>query len=156
MPERDPLIEELPAMIHGDGERVLVVEDELATREVLADGLRSLNYRVQEAVDGREALSILEQDWTEIELVLSDLVMPDMGGKALLHALDKKGWPGQMILLSGHPLGNLQDEGIDSEGVAAVLTKPVHLGQLAQAVRQALRENSSREFDTIDAKPAGD
>lgn len=69
----------------------------------------------------------------EPALILTDLVMPEMGGKALLHALAERGWPGLLIVLSGHPLGSREEEGIDAERVAAVLTKPV---------RGALREDS--------------
>jgi CheY-like chemotaxis protein len=47
-----------------------------------------------------------------------------------------------LVVLSGHPLGSRDEEGIDSEKVAAVLTKPVRLEQLAEAVNQALEKGS--------------
>jgi PAS domain S-box-containing protein len=126
-------------LARGNGEHLLVVEDDPATLEVLVDGLKSLQYRVSHAENGRQALEIMDQKGQEIALILSDLVMPEMGGKALLHALARRGWAGPLIVLSGHPLGTSDSEGIDTDEIAAVLAKPVRLEQLASAVKKALK-----------------
>ena len=140
--DHSPSADEPRPMARGDGELVMVVEDEPATRRVLFEGLQSLNYRVREAVNGRQALEFLDQNGEEPALILTDLVMPEMGGKALLNALAERGWSGRMIVISGHPLGSREEEGIDAENVSAVLTKPVRLAQLAEAAHAALREYS--------------
>ena len=140
--DHGPRADEPRTMARGNGELVMVVEDEPATRRVLLEGLQSLNYRVREAVNGRQALEILDQVGEEPALILTDLVMPELGGKALLNALDERGWAGRMIVISGHPLGSREEEGIDAENVTAVLTKPVRLAQLAQAAHAALKEGS--------------
>lgn len=136
--EPSPMVTEDQGLCLGNGELVLIVEDDPATREVLVDGLQSLQYRVLHADNGLQALGILDQNREEIALILSDLVMPVMGGKALINALDQRAWDRPLIILSGHPLGSREREGIDSSRVAAVLTKPVRLEQLARAVKQAL------------------
>jgi CheY-like chemotaxis protein len=69
---------------------VLVVEDEAAVRRALAVTLRSLNLRVLEAVSGEEALEMLERH--EVALVLSDVVMPRIGGIALFQTLRERVW----------------------------------------------------------------
>jgi CheY-like chemotaxis protein len=88
----------------GRGQLVLVVEDHLPTRQALISSLAFLNYEVVEASNGREALAILSSKVHDIALVLSDVVMPQMGGVALLHAMrqQKLGLP--IVLLTGHPL----------------------------------------------------
>ena len=69
---------------------MLVVEDDQATRQAVRDTLESLDYRVLEAADGKEALAVYEQHDREIALVLSDLVMPGMGGGPLLQNLRRR------------------------------------------------------------------
>jgi hypothetical protein len=88
--DRSKAAKETLAVAQGNGELVLVVEDDHATREVLVDGLESLNYRVREAVNGRQALDIIERNGEEASLILSDMVMPEMGGRALLNALAER------------------------------------------------------------------
>jgi CheY-like chemotaxis protein len=72
-----------------------------------------------------------------IALVLTDMVMPEMGGAMLLQILRGKGWTGPAIMLSGHPLGD-QMEDLRSQGVVDCLQKPVSLHQLAEALTRAL------------------
>jgi hypothetical protein len=89
---------ETATLRHGQGETILVVEDNPVVRKALVEGLTSLNYRVVEARDGQEALALLTPpagepagDESGIALILSDLVMPRLGGQALLLALRQRG-----------------------------------------------------------------
>jgi two-component system cell cycle sensor histidine kinase/response regulator CckA len=133
---KDPL--SLPL---GNGETILVVEDNSMLKRVLAMSLEDLNYRVLAAGDGSEALELLEQH-DEIALVLSDVVMPKMGGIPLLNAMKKRDLHMAMILLTGHPLEEELDE-LQAHGTASLpvnwLPKPVQLEQLADAVNRALK-----------------
>jgi len=95
---------ETRAVVQGQGETILVVEDNADLRKALAGSVASLNYRVLAAADGREALEILEQHAGEVSLVLSDLVMPEMGGQALFHAMRQRGLTQPVVMLSGHPM----------------------------------------------------
>jgi CheY-like chemotaxis protein len=108
--------------------------------------LRELNYQAVTAVDGREALAVLARHRdtpTEpaIDLVLSDVVMPGMGGEALLHALHAQGYDVPVVLMSGHPLQNMRDGLEQSDGAALLagwLSKPPTLERLARTIAGAL------------------
>ena len=128
-----------PSLVQGAGQSLLVVEDDASTREALVETLRSLNYRVHSAKNGIEALATLEASGDMIALVLSDAVMPRMGGVALLRAM-KPDYPHiRFILLTGHPLGeelaNLREHGMD-----AWLLKPIDLARLSHAIAELLRD----------------
>jgi two-component system cell cycle sensor histidine kinase/response regulator CckA len=123
----------------GQGETVLVVEDEMVVREALKESLKSLNYQVLEAANAKEALAILEAHDDEVVLVLSDVVMPEMGGIALFHALRREGLTVPMVLLTGHPMEKELND-LTAQGLRAWLPKPPSLEQLAQAITKALSE----------------
>jgi PAS domain S-box-containing protein len=129
-------VEESEDMIQGGGETVLLVEDNQDTREALVAGLKQLNYRVLVAKNGREALSLFAQHESEIALVLSDLVMPVMGGKALAYALRERGIDAPVVILSGNLLEDEEDE-LRAAGVCDWLNKPPTLQQLAGVLATA-------------------
>jgi CheY-like chemotaxis protein len=123
-----------------------VVEDDDAARAALVDGLELLNYRVVETTNGQEALSILEQYADQppadpkhkIALVLSDVVMPGMGGRALFQALKERNLATKVVLLTGHPLDEGELEGLRSQGLRGWLLKPLSIERLSQVVAEAL------------------
>jgi CheY-like chemotaxis protein len=82
---------EAQAFVRGHGETILVVEDEPTTRQALMEGLTLLNYTVICTSDGTQALDHLQRHPGSVDLVLSDVVMPEMGGIALLRALRSAG-----------------------------------------------------------------
>lgn len=87
----------------GAGETVLLVEDSDLTRTALLDILQALNYQVITAVNGVEAKAILAQN-SAIDLVISDVVMPEMGGVALANWL-KEHYPGiKLLLMTGYAM----------------------------------------------------
>jgi CheY-like chemotaxis protein len=130
-------LEELPALPTGQGETILVVEDDATVRKALMESLELLNYRVLEAVNGQEALAVLKQHGDGIDLLLSDVVMPGMGGKALLHALRESALAIPVVLLTGHPLEK-EMEKLRAQGMADWLPKPPELEKLAEVVARAL------------------
>jgi len=95
-----------------------------------------LNYRVLEARQGKEALVLYERHQQDIALVLSDWIMPEMGGRELVQALRARGLNGPVLIVSGHPpdplAGDLQAAGI------VWLQKPLSLERLACGVAEAL------------------
>jgi nitrogen-specific signal transduction histidine kinase/CheY-like chemotaxis protein len=121
----------------GHGQNILVVEDEEATRRSLVDGMTLLGYNVTWAVDGRQALNILEERAADIDLVLSDVVMPEMGGIPLLHAMREKGLSIPVIFLTGHPLQE-ELEKLQADSMLSWTMKPPSLKQLALLVARAL------------------
>lgn len=127
----------IPTTARGQGEVVLIVEDKAALREALKEILEMLDYKVLEAKNGLEALVLMASHGEQIALVLSDVIMPEMGGVALLKALRENRWQTPVILLTGHVLKEDYDE-LQAQGVTAWLTKPPSLDQLAQAIANAL------------------
>ncbi len=122
--------------VQGQGELVLVVEDDLTAREALADTLEVFNYRPLTAANGREALEIVERE-PGIALIISDVVMPVMGGVALFHALREMQFPAPMLLLTGHLMGG-ELEGLRELGLKGWVIKPPDLEQLTRMIAQAL------------------
>lgn len=133
----EPSLPDVVAMPQGRGQLVLVVEDEETLRAALAASLEQLNYRVLAAANGEQALAVREREGEEIALVLSDVVMPVMGGIALFHALKQRAWDIPMILMTGHAMGK-ELEALREQGLAAWLPKPPSLERLAQAIDSAL------------------
>jgi len=129
------------ASIQGQGEMVLVVEDNTALRKALTATLELLNYRVLQAANGHEALAVLEQHADEIALVLSDLVMPEMGGQALFHAMQQRSLGLPVVMLSGHPMEN-ELETLQAQGLAGWMLKPPSEEQLSQLLARVLNGES--------------
>ncbi len=134
----ETLARETKPLIQGQGETILVVEDAHPTRAAIVAGLEMLNYRVLAAANGREALSIFERHAEEIALVLSDRVMPEMGGIALLHTLREKGWTGKAIILTGHLVYEKEKWNPQPENEVGWLQKPVSLEELSETLARAL------------------
>jgi PAS domain S-box-containing protein len=141
-PSSDPATLGRPDLPQGTGETILVVEDNRATRNALVESLELLNYRVLQATQGREALDILADHADEIDLILSDVVMPEMGGIALLHDLQRRAYGIHVILLTGHPLQKELEELQEQGGLDLLrewIFKPPSLEQLAKALARAIQ-----------------
>jgi YesN/AraC family two-component response regulator len=89
------------------------------------------------AANGREALAILATRVDEVDLVLSDVVMPEMGGIALFHAIKEQYPTIPMVLLTGHPLSK-EMESLQTLGLAGWLPKPPDLTSLSNLLAKAL------------------
>jgi two-component system cell cycle sensor histidine kinase/response regulator CckA len=122
----------------GDGQTILVVEDEAITRAAVVDSLELLGYQVLEATNGREALAVIERHADQIALVLSDIVMPEMGGQALFYTLKQQHPNVKVMLLSGHPPEEDGLENLRAHGLKGWMPKPPNLEQLARAIAQVL------------------
>jgi PAS domain S-box-containing protein len=127
----------------GDGETILVVEDDEATRAAVSEILESLGYHVLTVADGQEALDTISKSGMNLDLVLSDLVMPNMGGRDLYYAVKQEFPHIKMILMTGYPLGGQTRELLDRERVAW-LQKPLTSELLAMAVRDMLAPDESK------------
>ena len=134
-PEPESIVEDsLPL---GHGETVLVVEDDAAVRMALVASLEQLEYQPVEAKNGREALAILQRRQQEFDLVLSDLIMPEMGGRALQQALRAKSVSIPIVFLSGHPM-DLEPLASEQDEFTSWLQKPVNLENLARLLARIL------------------
>ena len=125
-------------LARGHGEVILVVEDNATTRASLVDALRMLGYRTIEAGNGHQALALLtESDRPPVDLIVSDLVMPVAGGKALAESLRRNLISIPMIILSGHALTS-EITSLRTLGVRNWIQKPVDLTRLAEVVAETL------------------
>ncbi len=144
VPMKNEAVSTLP---QGKGEFILIVEDNPALRIALIDNLAALNYRPLGASNGREALALIEEQGIGgeegIALVLSDLVMPEMGGMALLYAIHDRAWPVGVILLTGHPL-NEDLTNLSFEELVGWQLKPIELSTLAEVIMQGLATSRER------------
>lgn len=123
-------------------ERVLIVEDEEPLRRVLTQALERLGYRVVAAANGREALRILEAH--PVDLVMTDLIMPEMGGRELLDEMRLLGFDDvPVIFMSGYQVTDVGG-GSRADGFHGFLEKPWTLEELAAGVRQALDRKSAK------------
>jgi signal transduction histidine kinase/CheY-like chemotaxis protein len=124
------------AAVRKGSETILVVEDEAAVRELGCEFLRSAGYKVLEASDGQEALEIAARVSGEIHVLLTDLVMPRMGGRELAAAL-KQTRPGTRVLfVSGY--AEYVPEGTAQAASDHTLLKPFSLETLTGKVREVL------------------
>ena len=120
---------------------ILLVEDEDAVRAFGSRALASRGYTVHEATSGVEALEVLEEYGSEIDLIVSDVVMPEMDGPTLFGEVQKS-HPGlKFIFVSGYAedafAKNLPEEDRDKFGF---LPKPFSLKQLVSTVKEMLEE----------------
>lgn len=125
----------------GAGETILLVEDDEATRVAVAEILQSLEYRVISAIGGKQALEIYDRDPGGIDLVLSDLVMPEMGGRVLFEVLTEKYKEVKVLLMTGYPLGADTRDLLDRRKVAW-LQKPFSSQSVARKVRDLLTQGT--------------
>ena len=138
---REPVPEPLqPAALEdlkGAGERILVVDDEAAQRDMLAVLLGRLGYRVTAAASGTEAVALVQE--TRFDLVILDMIMePGMGGRETYEAILRR-WPGQRAVIAS---GYAETEDIHRTlglGAREAVLKPYTLERLGQAIREALR-----------------
>jgi two-component system, cell cycle sensor histidine kinase and response regulator CckA len=122
----------------GNGELVLVVDDEESIREITRGTLEAFGYTVLTAADGTEALAIYADHKNAVAVVLTDMVMPFMDGPATIRALQRMNPKVKIIAASG--LGTVQraGEGV-LEGVSVFLTKPYTAEKLLKTLAQVLK-----------------
>jgi CheY-like chemotaxis protein len=121
----------------GGTETILLVEDEESVRQLVRDTLESRGYRVLEADSGEAGLAAAEHHKGKIDLVITDVVMPGLGGRELVKQL-LLARPGIKVLyLSGYTEDAIVSEGSLEQGTA-FLQKPFSLQSLSRKVREVL------------------
>jgi len=118
-------------------ERILLVEDEAGVRRSIQRILSIHGYTVLEARNGVEALRVLEEPDSRVDLVMTDLVMPEMGGRELVARLRSAGYTPRVLVMSGYDeQAVLRGEPLPA-GVH-FLEKPFTLEGILQAVRATI------------------
>lgn len=128
---------EVEPVTHKGNETLLLVEDDQDLRELMQDVLEEYGYTVISASNGEEALHLLERSDTTIELIVSDMMTPKLGGKDLYKHLKQSGFPTKFLFMSGYLADHLgQDFQLDTE--THFLQKPFDLEELTRKVRIVL------------------
>ncbi|HMV87517.1 MAG TPA: PAS domain S-box protein [Blastocatellia bacterium] len=124
----------------GKGELILVVDDEASIREMTCSALETFGYRVLSAGDGAEAVNLYAQQPNEVQLVLTDMMMPLMDGLSMIRTLLHLNPQIKVIVSSG-----LTEKTKAAEarrlGVERILAKPYNAQTLLKTVAQALDKN---------------
>jgi PAS domain S-box-containing protein len=123
----------------GNGELILVVDDEESIREITRGTLETFGYTVLTASDGTEALALYADKKNEIAVVLTDMVMPFMDGLATIRALQRMNSKVRIIAASGLGTGHRASEGT-LEGVSVFLNKPYTAEKLLKTLADVLRQ----------------
>jgi two-component system cell cycle sensor histidine kinase/response regulator CckA len=124
-------------------ETLLVVEDDAAVKRLTVTILRSRGYTVHEAVDGVQALElIMDEHGPRFDLIISDMIMPRMGGKELVESIRFRLPEVKVLFISGYTDDALADRGVLGPGIA-FLEKPFSQKQLSQRVREVLDKPSA-------------
>jgi len=116
----------------GTLETILLVEDEPTVRQLFAHALTRAGYAVYEARNGQEAIKLFDAHGDQIDLLLTDMRMPYMGGAELAHHLRGRRRTLKLLCISGYP-GNL-----DTDLSVDFLAKPFSRDDLLKKVREVL------------------
>ena len=129
-------VKEKRSDLTGQG-RILLVEDEDAVRAFVIRALSSRGYTVLEADSGESALELMEAQTEGFDLILSDVVMPEMDGPTLLRELRKRGVKTKVIFVSGYA-EDAFEKNLEGQTDFAFLPKPFSLKQLVEKVKEVM------------------
>lgn len=121
----------------GGGETILLVEDEDSVRQMTAIALTALGYHVETASCGQEAIDRMAEISGRVDLLVSDVVMPQMSGRILAERLEERYPALKVLFVSGYTDDAVMRHGVLQSDVA-FLQKPFTLNALARKVRQVL------------------
>ncbi len=133
--------------VTGPGRHVLLAEDDEMVARALTLGLKRAGHEVTCATDGAAALALIRLEPSHYDLVVTDLNMPNLGGRDLLAALARDGIPIPVMVLSGHITSAILEE-LRSMGAAEVLRKPIRIGELLGAI------NRQRFLKALERQPS--
>jgi two-component system, cell cycle sensor histidine kinase and response regulator CckA len=131
--EPPPAVPEPPAPLAT----ILVVEDEAGIRALVRKILRRQGYEVLEAANGQDALALCHEHGTRVELLITDVLMPQMGGRELVERLQTQGHDMKVLYVSGYTDDPTVYSG-DLPAGTAFLQKPFTLGSLLDKVKDVL------------------
>ncbi len=123
----------------GRGETVLLVEDEPALLRMTQMVLEELRYRVLAASTSGKAIRLAEEHAGEIQLIITDVVMPEMNGRDLAERLQSRYSSMKILFMSGYTADVIANKGVLDEGMNFI-QKPFSTKEIAVKVREALRK----------------
>jgi signal transduction histidine kinase/ActR/RegA family two-component response regulator len=126
-------------LAHGEGETILIVEDEFSVRALACRILRARGYRILEASNGKEALEAARNHTGKIDLVLTDVVMPGMGGAELVSQLETERPGVKALYVSGYANSGIVHHDIVDPRIA-FLQKPFTVDSLVRKVHSVIHD----------------
>jgi CheY-like chemotaxis protein len=153
LPRTDAEAEDGPSGVSASApltgsDTILVVEDQPSVRSVVRRALERAGYLVHEAANGPDALEIWERKAGAIDMVITDLVMPHMGGRALAARMFEHAPPVPILFMSGYAEGDSLQRGVMEPGMH-LLEKPFDAPELLRKVRSVM------EFETTGRRREG-
>ncbi|MGO9571019.1 MAG: PAS domain S-box protein [Desulfomonilaceae bacterium] len=124
-------------MPRGGSETILLVDDEELIRDLGARNLTKAGYKVITASDGKEALQVYQERSHDIDLVILDLIMPEMGGKQCLEGLLSLNPSAKVIIASGYSADGPTKDAL-AAGAKGFVNKPYDIRQVLGVVREVL------------------
>ena len=140
-----------PRDLSGAG-RILFAEDESSVRLITAKLLRARGYEVMEAANGYEALELAEAHAGEIDMLVSDVVMPDMDGPTLLRSARPFLGDIPVLFISGYAEAEFSDL-LEGDANVSFLAKPISIPILAGTIKDLLRPEAAAEPSAPMAEP---
>ena len=131
---------DMPARLMKGNETVLVVDDEDMVLDVGTQILKTMGYKVLSAHSGKEAVKIFHEQHDNIDIVVLDMIMPEMSGEETFNEL-KKINPNIKVLLASGYSANEQAKNMLERGCNAFIQKPFSLKELSRKIRDILDEN---------------
>ncbi|NTU43265.1 MAG: response regulator [Nitrospirales bacterium] len=127
----------------GNGQLILVVEDDNTMRVLVSSTLSSLGYSTLSAQDGKEGISIFAENIDAISLVITDLMLPEKGGIELCIEMQKKKAGLPVLGMTGYDPSHFKGN-VEKAGFRAVLIKPFSVKKLSTTVAEALGSSCTR------------
>ena len=138
--EKEAVIEkELPTDISTGEDTILLVDDEELVLEVNKELLKKIGYKVLIAKNGKAAIDLYEANKEEIDMVILDMIMPEMSGSATFDQLIRINPDIKVLLSSGYSVNGQATE-ILERGCSGFIQKPFSLGELSKKIRAVLDE----------------
>ncbi len=124
------------ALVQGSG-RILLVDDEALVREVAAEMLKQIGYGVVAARDGKEAIEKFRSGRNDFDMVILDMILPEMSGGEIYKALKSMNPDVRILLASGYSQDRQANE-IMAQGCDGFIQKPFDMSQLSRKIREVL------------------
>jgi CheY-like chemotaxis protein len=117
---------------------ILVVDDEIIIRELLTDILKSRGYRVLTAENGREGVALYKKNKRIIDLIILDIIMPEMDGKEVYEQIKAEDPEARVLITSGYSKSKVREE-LLQKGVDGFLPKPFDIEALIKQVQNIMQ-----------------
>ena len=128
-------------MLSDGNVHILLVEDEEMIRNVASQMLERLGYSVESFANGKDAIAHYQEEWQNIDLVILDVIMPEMDGEETYVAMQKINPELKVLVSSGYSLDG-KTQSIINKGAKGFIQKPYRKGELSDKVTEALEHRT--------------